>query len=83
MKGISLEILVKRAGQKAYETVAIWRDPERVTETLAHDLWARYICRAPYIKRTSDRNNYDGTRTIEMLCEDGGTYMKRVYIVKA
>lgn len=32
--------------------------------SLAHELHARYIMKVTYITRVTDRNNYDGTRTI-------------------
>lgn len=56
----------------------IWRDRELVYKELCHDLWAKHICKATYIKRITDRNNYDGTRTITVLYDNA---VKRVYTV--
>lgn len=76
-KCISCEILVK-AGNK-YSTSAIWHDSELVYKELCHDIWAKHIAKATYIKRITDRNNYNGTRTIEVLYDNG---VKRIYTVE-
>ena len=75
-KCISCEIMVK-AGNK-YSTSSIWRDSELVYKELAHDMWAKHICKASYIKRISDKSNYDGTREITVLYDNG---VKRIYTV--
>lgn len=41
-------------------------------------LYDKYIAHAPYIKRVTDKNNYDGTRTITFYMGDYRT----VYTVK-
>ena len=37
---------------------------ETIYKCLYSDLMARYMHKAPYIKRVTDVNNYDGTRTV-------------------
>lgn len=76
-KCISCEILVK-TGNK-YSTSAIWRDSELVYKELCHDIWAKHIAKAAYIKRITDRSNYNGTRTIEVLYDNS---VKRIYTVE-
>ena len=75
-KTVSCEIMVK-TGNK-YNTSAIWRDSELVYKELAHDMWAKHIAKAAYIKRISDKSNYDGTREITVLYDNG---VKRIYTV--
>lgn len=76
-KIVSCEIMVK-TGNK-YSTSAIWRDSELIYKELSHDLWAKHICKVDYIKRITDRSNYNGTRTIEVLYDNG---VKRIYTVE-
>lgn len=75
-KIVSCEIMVK-TGNK-YNTSAVWHDAELIYKELSHDLLAKYVYKAQYIKRIKDRNNYDGTRTVEVLYDNG---VKRVYTV--
>lgn len=75
-KTVCCEIMVKTG--KTYTTSAIWRDSELVYKELSHDLWAKHIAKAAYIKRISDRNNYDGTRTITVTYDNS---VKRIYTV--
>lgn len=75
-KAVSCEIMVKVDGK--YSTSAIWRDSELVYKELTHDLWAKHIAHAAYIRRITDRSNYDGTRHIEVLYDNG---VKRIYTV--
>lgn len=75
-KAVSCEIMVKTG--KEYKTTAIWRDGETVYKELSHDLWAKHIAKATYIKRITDRNNYDGTREIVVYYDNG---VKRIYTV--
>ena len=76
-KCITCEIMVKTG--KTYHTSMVWRDRELIYKELCHDLWAKHICKVDYIKRITDRSNYDGTRTIEVLYDNG---VKRIYIVE-
>lgn len=75
-KTVSCEILVKVNGK--YSTSAIWREQELVYRELSHDLWAKHIAKATYIKRITDKSNYDGTREITVLYDNG---VKRIYTV--
>lgn len=75
-KTVCCEIMVK-AGNK-YNTSAIWRDSDLVYKELCHDMWAKHIAKAAYIKRISDKSNYDGTREITVLYDNG---VKRIYTV--
>lgn len=75
-KNVSCEILVKVNGK--YSTSAIWRDENLVYKELSHDLWAKHVAKVTYIKRITDRNNYNGTREITVLYDNG---VKRIYTV--
>ena len=76
MESTKCEIMVK-AG-KGYKTNAVWHDYELCTKELCHDLWAKYISKCLYIKRIIDHNNYDGTRTVTVIYDNG---VKRIYTV--
>ena len=75
-KSVSCEILVKINGK--YSTASIWRDAETVYKELSHDMLAKYIAKATYIKRITDKSNYNGTREIVVLYDNG---VKRIYTV--
>ena len=75
-KSVSCEIMVKVNGK--YSTSAIWRDAETVYKELSNDMWAKYIAKATYIKRITDKSNYNVTREITVLYDNG---VKRVYTV--
>lgn len=49
-----------------------------IYEQIARALHAKYIAKAPYIKRLIDYSNYDGTRTITIYYDNN---IKDVFIV--
>lgn len=70
-------IYTKNGGKWAeYQTIT---DPATLHEKLARDLRAKYIHKAGWITRITDRTNYDGTRTIAAYYDNG---VKTVYIVR-
>ena len=54
-------------------------DTTAIYKSLNRDLRYRFIHHSAYIKRLTDRCNYDGTRTITVYYDNG---VKNVYIVK-
>ena len=46
-------------------------NPENVQRRLCHDLVAKKLHHAEYVKRITDKTNYDGTRTIRVLYNNG------------
>lgn len=56
-------------------------NPERAKECLMRDLFNHYINKCSYIKRITDRCNYNGTRTITVYMKMDTVTLKYVYIV--
>ena len=77
-----LRIYKKSEGKKDWEETAYSdHDKTRVLESLTYSLMNRYIWKGA-IERIKDRNNYDGTRTIEVYFRSGISKYKYVYIVE-
>jgi len=65
-----------------WENVPIPNESEvEVLHALAADLAAKYIGKAPYIRRICRRNNYDGTQTYTAYYDNGVriTYITDIY----
>ena len=77
MKGISRT--VERKTGRAWSATYTTTDATTIYKDLAHDLQAKYIHRASYVKRITDRCNYDGTRTITVTYDND---TRSIYIVE-
>lgn len=64
---------------KVYTVDRVVTDSLTIHESLAHDLIAKKLHNASYIKSIKDRCNYDGTRTITVTYDNG---CRRVYKIK-
>ena len=64
---------------RTWETTHSTDNATEVYESLAHDLHAKYICKAAYIRRITDRSNYDGTRTVTVTYDND---CRSTYIIR-
>lgn len=69
MTKASVEIKVK-VGKK-WETTYTNKNVKDVYRRLSEDLIAKKMHKCSYISRITDRNNYNGTRTIEVYYKNG------------
>ena len=69
----------KRVGRK-WEATYTNTDPASTYRSLAVEMFAKYRDRATWVKRITDRTNYDGTRTVEVYYDNGFRTVYRVDI---
>lgn len=73
----------RKLGRKWVNTYETTNEAD-IYDRLAHELIAKKLHACTYISRITDRNNYDGTRTIVVTYSNyGATYGRGTYIVKA
>ena len=67
---------------KGWKATYTEESPARARECLMRDLYNHFINKVQYIKRITDKCNYDGTRTITVYCQhENISTFKYVYIV--
>ena len=70
MKEIYIETLYQKIGRK-WVAVGTRTEKERVLEQLTSVLRARHFNGAAWVKRLTQRNNYDGTYDITAIYDNG------------
>lgn len=76
MKSETMQILIKEG--KTWNVNRTVTDKEEIYRSLSHDMIAKKIHKATYIRSISDRCNYDGTRTITVTYDND---CKRIYTI--
>ena len=72
-------IVEKKNGKKWEETYRKIGSKEEIGARLAADLAAKYIGKAPYIKRIDRKNNYNGTQTYTVYETSGDADFRTIY----
>lgn len=78
---------MKEVSRKAYRKIGkAWNETYSTTDALevyrafSVDMRYKFLHKSAYIRRTTDKNNYDGTRTIVFYYDND---CKSVYIIPA
>ena len=69
-----VEVKDGRSWVETYRT----ENPENIQRRLCHDLIAGKLHHAGYVKRITDKTNYDGTRTIRVLYDNDARATYRI-----
>ena len=72
------ELRIEAKSGHTWQHLRTVTEPEEIFRSLAHDLTAKHLHHAPYVRRICDKCNYDGTRTITVYYSDD---VRRVFIV--